>query len=275
MVTSQGRVFLVGAGPGDPELITVKGLRLMQTADVVVHDRLVTNDMLKLCGESVELIDVGKYPDHHRISQEQINQLLVDKARSGLNVVRLKGGDPFVFGRGMEEFQFCQNANIECEIVPGISSCIAGPASAGIPVTSRGMARSFAVITGQTDPALPEHQLDFAALARIDTVVFMMGRKNLPKLSQSLIAAGRDPSTPAACIQQATMSGQRCVQGDLGSIAKLADEHNLTSPLITVVGTVATLMNSDTLKANLNWQSNLTEQDVASNFLERPVTQSL
>ncbi len=239
MAQTNGEVFLVGAGPGDPELLTVKGLRLLQSANVVVHDRLVSNDMLKLCNPAAELIDVGKYPDHHRISQSEINQILVERARQGLQVVRLKGGDPFVFGRGMEEQIACQDHSIRCHIVPGISSCIAGPASAGIPVTTRGMARSFAVVTGQTDPNLPEHDIDFLALASLDTVVFMMGRKNLRELSQALIRAGKPEATPAACIQQATMSGQKSVVGNLSTICELADQENLKSPVITVVGEVA------------------------------------
>lgn len=239
-----GVVYLVGAGPGDPELITVKGLRLLQSADVVIHDRLVSNDMLHLCNESAELIDVGKYPNHHRITQDEINQLLVERAGRGLSVVRLKGGDPFVFGRGMEELEACRHHRIPCHIVPGISSCIAGPASAGIPVTSRGKARSFAVVTGQTDPNLPEHNIDFAALCKIDTVVFMMGRKNLPSLSGELVRAGRSPETPAACIQQATMKGQKVVRGTLNDISQVAEEANLTSPVITVVGEVAAFIDT-------------------------------
>ena len=243
-----GEVFLVGAGPGDPELITVKGLRLLESAEVVVHDRLVGNEMLSLCNEKAQLIDVGKYPDHHRVTQEQINQILVSKAMLGKSVIRLKGGDPFVFGRGMEEIQACRVHGIPCHIVPGISSCIAGPASVGIPVTTRGQARSFAVITGQTDPNLPEHNFDFDALSKIDTVVFMMGRKNLAKLASAMIRSGRDPETATACIQQATMSGQKAVSGKLGNIAKRVDQAKLTSPVITVVGVVASLADSSLLQ---------------------------
>ena len=245
-----GEVYLVGAGPGDPELITLKGYRLLQRADVVVHDRLVSNDMLKFCSRWAELIDVGKYPDHHRISQEEINQLLVDKASQGSMVVRLKGGDPFVFGRGMEELQFCRENSIPCVVVPGISSCIAGPSSVGIPVTNRGQARSFAVITGQTDPNLPEHEINFTALAAIDTVIFMMGRRNLKQLAKSLVKAGRDKALPVTCIQQATMVGQKSVTGTLENIAELADQNCLKSPVITIVGEVAALGDAE-LKRNL------------------------
>ena len=236
-----GKVILVGAGPGDPELITVKGYRLLQLANVVVHDRLVSNEMLNLCHPDAELIDVGKYPDHHRITQDQINEILVEKALAGQTVVRLKGGDPFVFGRGMEELESCRAAGIQCEIVPGISSCIAGPASVGVPVTTRGHARSFAIMTGQTDPNLPDHRPDFEALANIDTVVFMMGRRNLRQLAQSLIDAGRGVDTPVTCIQQATMSGQKAITGTLSDIAELADQYKLSSPVITIVGHVASL----------------------------------
>ena len=239
-----GEVYLIGAGPGDPDLITVKGLKILQRADVVVHDRLVSNDMLKHCHENAELIDVGKYPDHHRVSQSEINEILVEQARRQRLVVRLKGGDPFVFGRGMEELEACRDHNVPCHIVPGISSCIAGPAAVGIPVTTRGQARSFAVVTGQTDPNLPEHKIHFDSLANIDTVVFMMGRKNLSYLTKSLMNSGRSPNTPVACIQQATMKGQRAVQGCLRDIVELADKAQLTSPVITIVGYVASLANN-------------------------------
>ncbi len=141
MIRRAGEVYLVGAGPGDPELLTVKGLRLLQSADVVVHDRLIGHELLGHCRDDAEVIDVGKYPDHHRISQQQINQILVARAGAGLMVVRLKGGDPFVFGRGTEELQACRAAHVPCQVIPGVSSAIAGPASVGIPVTSRGVAR--------------------------------------------------------------------------------------------------------------------------------------
>jgi uroporphyrin-III C-methyltransferase len=241
MIRRAGEVYLVGAGPGDPELMTIKGLRLLRSADVVVHDRLIGHDLLRHCREDAEVIDVGKYPDHHRISQQQINRILVDRAGEGLMVVRLKGGDPFVFGRGMEELEACRAAHLPCHVVPGISSAIAGPASAGIPVTSRGIARSFAVITGRTDPGLPGHTIDFAALAKIDTVIFMMGRSNLRSLADGLMEAGREASTPATCVQNATMPDEKVVTGCLADIADRVDAAGLKSPLVTLVGEVAGL----------------------------------
>lgn len=216
-----------------------------------MHDRLVSNEMLKACHPDAELVDVGKYPDHHRINQQQINQILVDKAKSGRSVIRLKGGDPFVFGRGSEELSFCRAAGVECEVVPGISSCIAGAASVGVPVTHRGEARSFAVITGQTDPNLPEHNPDFSALAKIDTVVFMMGRKNLQHLASSLVQAGRDEQTPVTCIQQATMTGQRAVTGTLANITEQVEAHGLRSPMVTIVGAVAAMVDPSKLLGSL------------------------
>ena len=153
MTPKRGTVYLVGAGPGDPELITVRGMKLLQQADTVVHDRLIPAEVLECCREDAKIIDVGKYPDHHRISQEEINTLLVKHAAAGEIVVRLKGGDPFVFGRGQEEVEACAAAKIACHVVPGVSSAIAGPNAAGIPITSRGMARSFIVVTGQTAPS--------------------------------------------------------------------------------------------------------------------------
>jgi uroporphyrin-III C-methyltransferase len=162
-----GTVYLVGAGPGDPELMTLRAMRLLQIADTVIHDRLIPHEVLTWSRPDAKLIDVGKYPDHHRISQSEINELLVLHALRGETVVRLKGGDPFVFGRGHEERVACQAAGIRCEIVPGISSCIAAASAVGIPVTTRGVARSFAVVTGQTDPNL-DNEIDFAALAGIE-----------------------------------------------------------------------------------------------------------
>ena len=239
-----GRVNLVGAGPGDPELITVRGMRLVQRADVVIHDRLISPEILTWCREDAEVIDVGKYPDHHRISQNEINELIVDRAAKGFDVVRLKGGDPFVFGRGTEELAACRSAEIPCSIIPGVSSAIAAPSAAGIPVTSRGVARSFAVITGQTDPNLPEHSPDFESLAKIDTLIFLMGRRNLKHLMDSLVAAGRDPSTPAASIERATLPGQKIVTADLSTIHKVVERAGLSSPMVTIVGDVAQMADS-------------------------------
>jgi uroporphyrin-III C-methyltransferase len=232
---SPGTVHLVGAGPGDPKLITVRGLERLRRADVVVHDRLSGPELLAEVRPQVELVDVGKGPGLAPLAQEEINRLMVERARRGLDVVRLKGGDPFVFGRGSEEMAACRAAGVPCEVIPGISSAIAGPAAAGIPVTARGVARAFAVVTarhagGETDPA---------PYAAIDTLVLLMGRGGLARFAERLIAAGRHPDTPAACIQSATTPAQRVTVATLATIAAAAERDGLESPVVTVIGEVA------------------------------------
>jgi len=230
-----GIVHLVGAGPGDPGLITVRGLERLRRADVVVHDRLAGPELLAEARPGAELVDVGKGPGLVPLAQEEINRLLVERARRGLDVVRLKGGDPFVFGRGSEEAAACREAGVGCEVVPGISSALAGPAAAGIPVTARGVARGFAVLTarhagGETDPA---------PFVGIDTLVLLMGRAGLARFAERLIAAGRHPDTPAACVQSATTPAQRVTVATLATIAAAAERDGLESPVVTVIGEVA------------------------------------
>jgi uroporphyrin-III C-methyltransferase len=227
----------VGAGPGDAGLITVRGLERLRRADVVVHDRLAGPELLAEARPDAELVDVGKGPGLAPLRQEEINRLLVERARRGLDVVRLKGGDPFVFGRGSEELAACRSAGIGCEVVPGISSALAGPAAAGIPVTARGVARSFAVVTART----ADGETDPAPLAGIDTIVVMMGRAGLGRFAAGLIAAGRDPATPAACVQSATTPAQRVTVASLSTIAAAAERDGLESPIVTVIGEVAAL----------------------------------
>jgi uroporphyrin-III C-methyltransferase len=229
-----GRVHLVGAGPGDAGLITVRGLERLRRADVVLHDRLAGPELLAEVRPGAELVDVGKGPGLAPLRQERINHLLVERARRGLDVVRLKGGDPFVFGRGSEEVAACRAAGIACEVVPGISSAIAAPAAAGIPVTARGVARSFAVVTART----ADGETDPAPLAGIDTIVVLMGRAGLARFAQRLIAVGRDPDTPAACVQSATTPAQRVTIATLGTIAAAAERDGLESPVVTVIGEV-------------------------------------
>ena len=264
MICRRGSVYLVGAGPGDPELITVRGMRLIQQADVVIHDRLIPHEVLQWCRDNATMIDVGKYPDHHRFSQSAINDLLVHYATKGKLVVRLKGGDPFVFGRGQEEFEACQNANVACHVVPGVSSAIAGPAAAGIPVTTRGIARSFMVVTGQTAPELQQHRLDFYAMANTDTVVLLMARKNLRHITRSLIEAGRDPGTSVACVERATCSDQRVTYSTLNNIADQVDQLNMANPMVTVIGEVASMVNPDLIE----WPAETFEHFYAYEFGE-------
>lgn len=239
---SEGCVYLIGAGPGDPELITVRGMKLLQQADVVVYDRLIPLEVLQWCSESAKKIDVGKYPEHHRVTQTEINELIVDYARQGKTVVRLKGGDPFVFGRGTEEIEACQRAHIAFRVIPGVSSAIAGPGAAGIPVTSRGVARSFMVVTGQTAPELAENTLDFKAMAQTDTVVLLMARKNLRSITQQMIAAGRSADTPVACIERATFEDQRVTYSTLHGVADQVELLEIRNPMVTVIGDVAAMV---------------------------------
>jgi uroporphyrin-III C-methyltransferase len=233
-------VHLVGGGHGDPGHITSRGLELVRGADVEVHDRLIAHELLREARAGAELIDVGKGVGLAPYSQEEINALLVAHARSGRTVVRLKGGDPFVFGRGSEEAAACREAGVKVFVVPGVSSAIAGPAAVGIPVTARGLARSFAVVTGHQ--AGPDGEtFDLRGLAAVDTLVVLMGRASLGPLAAQLIEAGRDPSTPAACIQSATTPEQRVTRATLATIADAADRDGLEAPVVTVIGAVAAL----------------------------------
>ncbi|MEX0682587.1 MAG: uroporphyrinogen-III C-methyltransferase [Dehalococcoidia bacterium] len=250
-----GKVWLVGAGPGDPGLITVAGLERIRAADVIVYDRLVSERLLDHACADAELIYVGKIPHlppsvgqglspDLGVSHEQdaINALLIDKAREGKRVVRLKGGDPFVFGRGGEEADALSNAGISFEVVPGVTSAVAVPAYAGIPVTHRGVAASFAVITGHEDPDKPESAINWAHLATaVDTLVFLMGVKNLPDIVANLVANGRSDATPVAVVRWGTTPEQRTVTGTLADIAGRVAEAGLEPPAITVVGEVVRL----------------------------------
>ncbi len=235
-----GAVHLVGGGPGDPGLITSRGLELLRTAEVVVHDRLIGPELLQEARADAELIDVGKGPGHAPYTQSEINALLVERARAGRTVVRLKGGDPFVFGRGSEEAAACRVGGVPVYVVPGVTSAIAAPAAAGIPVTARGIARSFAVVTAHQAGADTE-VADLRGLAGVDTLVVLMGRAGLAALAAQLIDAGRDPATPAACIQSATTPEQRVTRATLGTIAAAADRDGLQNPVVTVIGAVAAL----------------------------------
>ncbi|HUR95124.1 MAG TPA: uroporphyrinogen-III C-methyltransferase [Gemmatimonadales bacterium] len=235
-----GVVHLVGGGPGDPGLITSRGLDLLRTADVVVHDRLIGPELLHEVRAGAELIDVGKGPGHAPYAQAEIDALLVEHAARGRIVVRLKGGDPFVFGRGSEEAAACRAAGVPVSVVPGVSSAIAAPAAAGIPVTARGLARSFAVVTAHT--ANPDGETaDLRGLAAVDTLVILMGRASLRAIADQLVEAGRDPDTPAACIQSATTPEQRVTRATLATIAEAADRDGLQNPVVTVIGAVAAL----------------------------------
>lgn len=234
-----GRVTLVGAGPGDPGLITVKGLEALRRADVVVHDRLVGPDLLREVRPGTHCIDVGKATGHAPASQDAINATLVRHARLGREVVRLKGGDPFVFGRGAEEVAACREAGVSCDVIPGVSSALAAPAAIGVPVTARGIGRSFAVVTAQTATEGPP--VDVGQLAGVDTIVVLMGMARLAEVAQALIEAGRPATTPAACVQEATLATQRAVVATLGTIAVAAAAAGLSAPATIVIGEVVAL----------------------------------
>ncbi|MBQ0977728.1 uroporphyrinogen-III C-methyltransferase [Micromonospora sp. M61] len=237
--TTAGRVALVGAGPGDPELITVKGWRLLTEADVVVADRLVPGLLLDELRPDVELVDASKIPYGPSRAQEEINQILVDRALAGAFVVRLKGGDPYVFGRGGEELLACAEAGVPVTVVPGVTSSIAAPAAAGIPVTHRGVAHEFTVVSGHLAPDSPASLVRWEALAGLrGTLVILMGLKNLAAITATLIAHGRPPQTPAAVVQEATTGAQRVLRSTLDAVAADALAADLRPPAVVVVGDV-------------------------------------
>ena len=237
-----GRVALVGGGPGDPDLITVRGRRLVAEADVVVADRLAPRALLDGLDPDVEVIDAGKARGDHAMRQREINEILVSRARAGRRVVRLKGGDPFVFGRGGEEALACIEAGVPVEVVPGVTSAVAVPAYAGIPVTHRGVAQEFAVISGHLEPDDPACTVDWTGLARsAGTLVLLMGLAHLERLAKELIVRGRPEHTPVAVISSGTMPEERTVVGSLDDIAQRAADADLASPAVIVVGDVVRL----------------------------------
>ncbi len=239
-----GKVYLVGAGPGDPGLITVKGLACLKQADVVVYDRLVDESILHEARSDAEKIYVGKASDHHTLEQGMINQLLIQKAREGKVVVRLKGGDPFVLGRGGEEANALAENGIPFEVVPGVSSAVAVPAYAGIPVTHRGVASSVTIITGHKASEGNEPRIAWDKLsAGTDTLVILMGLGNLAYVVDQLIKNNKSPSTPVAVITHGTTGRQRCVIGTLEDILAKVKSENLQPPSVVVVGDVVHLRN--------------------------------
>lgn len=246
-MTGKGRVYIIGAGPGDPGLITLRGVQCLREADVVIYDYLVNPEILGHAGPKAERIYAGKQGGAHTLSQEAINALLVQKAGAGAVVARLKGGDPFVFGRGGEEAETLREAGIPFEIIPGVSSAVAVPAYAGIPLTHRGHTSTVAFVTGHEDPGKEKSDLDWPTLAGIGTLVFLMGVKNLTSIAQNLIRCGKDPETPAALIRRGTTPDQETLTGTLGGIAQLAEERRFAPPAVFVVGGVVGL------RELLNW----------------------
>lgn len=245
---SAGRVYLVGAGPGDPGLITVRGSELLSRADVIVYDRLVSQRLLRLARPEAELIYVGKRPEAHAIGQDEINELLVSRARGGAEVVRLKGGDPFVFGRGGEEALALAEAGIGFEVVPGITAGVAAPAYAGIPVTHRGLSRNLGLIAGHETPDGQGPAPDYHALAGWNgTLEFYMGVSNLRAICEALTDHGLSGDTPAAVVRWGTTPRQQVVTGTVRSLPALADEAGIEPPAMVVIGRVVDL------RAKLRW----------------------
>ncbi len=248
MNQSSGKVYLIGAGPGDPGLITVKGLNCIRNADVVVYDYLAAPSLLAEASLHAEIIYVGKKGGDHTLSQDKINLLIAEKAKEGKTVARLKGGDPFIFGRGGEEAEVLVREGIAFEIVPGVTSAIAAPAYAGIPLTHREFTSTLALVTGHEDPDKNASSINWASLATgAGTLVFLMGVKNLPRIVHQLVLHGKSPETPVALVQWGTTTRQRTVAGTLETIVARVTAAKLSSPAIIVVGEVVTL------RDNLNW----------------------
>ena len=238
-----GAVWLVGAGPGDPELLTIKALKALERADVVVHDGLVSDEILALAPARARRISVAKRKSRHSYSQDEINRMLVAFALEGLNVVRLKGGDPFIFGRGGEELEACRAAGVECHVVPGVSSGIAAGASAGAPLTHRGLAQAVTFVTGHAASG-GEPDLDWSSLARGNqTLVVYMGLSTAAVIAERLVMAGRASSTPALIVERASLDNERRVLTTLADLG--AEAEGMDGPAILIVGEVAALADTD------------------------------
>lgn len=237
-MNEMGKVYLVGAGPGHPELLTVKAVNLLREADVVVYDRLIQQEVLTLGNPAAEWIYMGKSVGGHVSRQEEIHELLARKAREGKMVVRLKGGDPFLFGRGAEEAEYLVDHGIPFDVIPGVCSALSAPLGVGIPVTHREMASGVAIVTGHFSTEENEKALDFSALSKMPTLIVLMGVHTVATISQRLIEAGRDPSTPAAIIQMAFWPGEKTVVGTLATIAEKAALEGVVAPATLVIGEV-------------------------------------
>ena len=238
---SKGKVYLVGSGPGDFELITLKGYKLIRQADVILHDHLIPLELLQLARADAEIISVGKFASRHTMSQDRINALLIEKAGDNKTVVRLKGGDPYVFGRGGEEVEACAEAGVDFEVVPGITSALAAPSYAGIPPTHRDFTPSLAIVTGHRKEG-KEIEIPDAG-----TIVFLMGVANIPKIIDALLKVGWSPQTKIAAVENGTRYNQRVITGILKDFIQTVQEANLGTPAIFIVGKVVEL------QEKLNW----------------------
>jgi uroporphyrin-III C-methyltransferase len=237
-----GEVVLVGAGPGDPDLLTVGGLRALREADVVLYDHLAPLACLTETKAGATLVDVGKIPGGRQTAQDEINRLLVEHARAGANVVRFKGGDPFVLGRGSEEWLACSDAGVPVRVVPGVSSAIAGPELAGVPLTHRGLSQDFTVVSGHVGPDHPASTVNWDALAHTHgTIVVLMGVAHLAEICAGLVARGLASGTPAAIVAKAALPDQRVLRGTVASLPALAADAGVEPPALTVIGAVVGL----------------------------------
>lgn len=244
-----GKVYIVGAGPGDPNLITLRALSVLRKGDVVLYDRLISPVLLSYCRADSQKIFVGKQPTHHSFTQDEINRMLVEYARQGKTVVRLKGGDPFIFGRGSEEALALVENNIPFEVIPGVTSALGASAYSGIPLTHRNLVTQVVFVTANEDPTKPTSQVDWKLLSELKnaTIVVYMGASTLPSLVENLIKNGCSVDTPAAIIMNSTLPTQKCVRGELKDLPSLVEKHSLSSPLLTIIGPTAGISN------NLDW----------------------
>lgn len=241
----KGKVYLVGAGPGDIGLMTIKGMRCLQTAEVVVYDYYLNTQLLNYAREGAECIYAGKRSGCHAMTQEEINNVLIAKAREGKTVCRLKGGDPFIFGRGGEEAEALATEGIAFEVVPGISSAIAAAAYAGIPLTHRKYSSSFAVIPGSETSTKPGSRVNWSRLATgVETLVFLMAVENIERVTEALIQNGRSPDTPVAAVRRGTRIDQTTIVGTLGTISGMMRSQNIKPPAVVIVGEVVKLRNT-------------------------------
>lgn len=234
------KVYIVGAGPGHPDLLTIRAVRLIQTGDVIVYDRLIQEEVLALAKPAAERIFMGKFLGKHASRQQEIHELLVRKAKEGKVVIRLKGGDPFLFGRGGEEAEYLVEHGVAFEVVPGVSSCLSAPLSAGIAVTHRDLASSVAIVTGHNSTG-NDDRIDWQALSKVDTLVILMGVHNVGHITQALMSAGRPSETPVAIVQMAFWPGQQVVVGTLATIAGDVRRAHVEAPATLVVGEVVRL----------------------------------
>ena len=240
LTTKVGKVYLVGAGPGHPDLLTVRAARLIQDGDVIIYDRLIQEEVLALAKPSAEKIFMGKFLGKHASRQEEIHELLVHKAKEGKTVIRLKGGDPFLFGRGGEEAEYLVDHGVTFEVVPGVSSCLSAPLSAGIAVTHRDVASSVVIVTGHNSTGNHD-RVDWEALSKVDTLVILMGVHNVAHITQALMDAGRSLDTPAAIVQMAFWPGQQIVVGTLATISEEVRRAHIEAPATLVIGEVVRL----------------------------------